>query len=311
MIRPLFLSLAALTAGASAQEWADKPEIQALIDDVDGAEVLGELIYWRNVESAFLGPRRNVSIWLPPGYDDPANAGRRYPVIYMTDGQNLFDPRIANTGTDWGIDEAMVRGAEAGRFEPAIVVATWSTEARGPEYSPWAAGPSYARFVIEELKPRVDGEFRTRPDRPNTYAMGSSMGGLLAMHLVMDHSETFSACGCVSTHVPISPRWIATYTGQDPDGADPTPFTDLAMQEGNFDIPEGARMFFDYGTKTLDAEYGPGHERMRRHFKQQGLTEGEDFLIREYEGAAHDEASWRARVEDQLIWMLGGEVPAG
>lgn len=74
------------------------------VRDVAGSGVVGTLIYRENVTSAYLAETRHVSIWLPPGYeDDPA---RRYPVIYMSDGQNLFDPRIANTGVDWGVDEA-------------------------------------------------------------------------------------------------------------------------------------------------------------------------------------------------------------
>ena len=153
-------------------------------------------------ESAFLKLSRHVEVWLPPGYDEAA--ATRYPVLYMHDGQNLFDPRIANTGVDWGVDEAVVRLVKRGVIPPVIVVGAWSTDAREPEYSPWDDASDYARFLIEELMPRVNREFRTRTGPANTAAMGSSMGGLLSFYLVTHHPEVFGACGCVSTHFPLS-----------------------------------------------------------------------------------------------------------
>ena len=281
-----------------------RPPHSVLMDDVAGSGVLGTLVYWRDVESAHLDNPRHVSVWLPPGYE--AGEGR-YPVLYMSDGQNLFDPRIANTGTDWGIDEAMVAGAEAGAFEPAIVVASWSTKDRGYEYSPWHGAPRYARFVIEELKPRVDAAFRTRTGPEDTYHMGSSMGGLLSYHMVSEHPDVFSACGCVSTHFPLSPAVVSEYLGI-PSGDDETPYI-LSDIAGGATVPPGTRYFFDYGTDTLDAEYGPSHAAVRDWLEGQGLEAGEDFVVRAYPGAAHDEASWRARVGDQLAWLLAGEAP--
>ncbi|HSR14618.1 MAG TPA: alpha/beta hydrolase-fold protein, partial [Gemmatimonadales bacterium] len=129
------------------------------IADWKGSGVRGRLVYWTDVSSAVLGPDRHVEIWLPPGYDEAPAA--RYPVLYVHDGQNLFDPRIANTGTDWGVDEAVTRLVDRGVIPPVIVVGVWSTGARGREYSPWHDAGRYARFLIEELMPRVNREFRT------------------------------------------------------------------------------------------------------------------------------------------------------
>ena len=129
-----------------------KKDPREYIADWRGSGVKGRLVYWTDVRSAYLGPTRHVEIWLPPGYDDaPAT---RYPVLYMHDGQNLFDPRIANTGVDWGVDEAVVRLVNRGSITPIIVVGVWSTAARFSEYSPWHDAPRYARFLIEELMPR-------------------------------------------------------------------------------------------------------------------------------------------------------------
>jgi hypothetical protein len=154
---------------------AFKRDPRDYIADWRGSGVRGRLVYWTDVPSAFLGPTRHVEIWLPPGYDDAPAI--RYPVLYMHDGQNLFDPRIANTGVDWGVDETVVRLTDRRIIPPIIVVGVWSTAARGLEYSPWHDGADYARFLIEELMPRVNREFRTRTGPANTGVVGSSMGG--------------------------------------------------------------------------------------------------------------------------------------
>src|SRR6267154_2172464 len=115
-----------------------KKGIAEYLDDWKGSGVLGRLEYWKNVPSKFLTATRNVEIWLPPGYDE--NPTNRYDVLYMHDGQNLFDPRIANTGVDWGVDEAVMRCEQAGKIPPLIVVGVWCTAQRVREYSPWDLG---------------------------------------------------------------------------------------------------------------------------------------------------------------------------
>ena len=109
---------------------AFKRDVKDYFADWPGSGVEGRLVYWTDVASAFLGPKRHVEIWLPPGYDDAPSA--HYPVLYMHDGQNLFDPRIANTGVDWGVDEAVGRLVRQGVIPPVIVVGVWSTASRGP-----------------------------------------------------------------------------------------------------------------------------------------------------------------------------------
>jgi len=269
------------------------------ISDWKNSGVSGTLLYWEYVASEFLAESRNIAIWLPPGYDDDPE--RRYRVIYMHDGQNLFDPRIANTGIDWGVDEAMMAGVEAGLFEPAIVIGAWSTEQRGPEYSPWHDAGNYAQFLIGELMPRVNAEFRTLTGPENTFVMGSSMGGLLSYYLVKERPDAFSACGCVSSHFPLSE---AVFTSNIDDDKTPYVVRDIA---GGDTVPAGARFFFDFGTETLDAIYGPTHSVVREWLLKQNLVEGQDFRIRQYAGAAHSEAAWRARLVDQLEWMLGSD----
>lgn len=272
------------------------------IADWRGSGVLGRLVYWTDVRSQFLGPPRHVEIWLPPGYDSAA--GRRYPVLYMSDGQNLFDPRIANTGVDWGVDEAVVRLVERGVIPPVIVVGVWSTGERGPEYSPWHGADRYARFLIEELMPLVNREFRTLTGPANTAHMGSSMGGLLSFYLVTRHADVFGSCGCVSTHFPLSERQFGRAPGEPRAIApDTVPYIVRDIERG-LPMPRGARLWFDYGGLGLDSAYGPTHERVRQWLLAQRLIEGRDFVIRRYPEATHNEASWRARLDDPLTFLF-------
>jgi len=281
-----------------------KKDVREYIIDWRGSGVLGRLVYWTDVRSAFLGPTRNVEIWLPPGYDSSTSA--RYPVLYMSDGQNLFDPRIANTGVDWGVDEAVVRLVRRGVIPPIIVVGVWSSAERSAEYSPWHGAPQYARFLIEELMPRVNREFRTLTGPANTAAMGSSMGGLLSFFLVAHHPEAFGACGCLSTAFVLSEAWAARYLrGSVPAGApDTTPYVIRDIASG-LRVPAATRYWFDYGGLGIDSAFGPTHEAVRAWLQRQGLVEGRDFVIRRYAEATHNEASWRARLEDPLTFLFG------
>lgn len=284
-----------------------KRGVGAYIADWRGSGVLGRLVYWTDVRSAFLGPTRVVEVWLPPGYE--ADSSTRYPVLYMHDGQNLFDPRIANTGVDWGVDETVVRLAKQGVIPPIIVVGAWSTAERSREYSPWHGAPEYARFLIEELMPRVNREFRTRTGPTNTAVAGSSMGGLLSFYLVTRHPEAFGACGCMSTHFPISEEVAANLLNlpaAGPGPPDTTPYVVRDIRSG-LKAPRGARYWFDYGTQSLDTAYGPRYAVVRDWLLGQGLVQGRDFVIRRYEGATHNEASWRARLGDVLTFLFAGQ----
>jgi enterochelin esterase-like enzyme len=278
------------------------------IADWRGSGVLGRLVYWTNVRSTFLDPTRHVEVWLPPGYDSAATA--RYPVLYMHDGQNLFDPGIANTGVDWGVDEAVVRLAQGGVIPPVIVVGVWSSARRGFEYSPWADAPDYARFLIEELMPRVNRSFRTRTGPEHTAVMGSSMGGLLSFYLVTHHPDVFGACGCVSTHFPLSEAVAAeVFDDIEVEGVpDTTPYIVRDIRAG-LTVPRGTRYWFDYGTLGLDSAYAPSHAQVRQWLRRQGLVEGRDFVIRRYEGATHNEASWRARLDDPITFLFSPLSP--
>ncbi len=154
--------------------------------------------------SHFLGNRRTLTVYVPPGYD--ADVKRRYPVLYLHDGQNLFDPARATFGVAWDADATAERLILARRIPPLLLVGIDNTPDRMDEYAyhhdaeeqTGGRGPLYARFVLEEVKPFIDGRYRTRPDRRHTAVMGSSMGGLISLSMAREHSERFGLCGVAS-----------------------------------------------------------------------------------------------------------------
>jgi len=259
---------------------------------------------------------RRVDVWLPPGYAE--NKGTRYPVIYMHDGQNLFDDSLAGYGVEWGIDEAMGTLIAEGRVRPAIIVGVWNTDKRFAEYFPQQAltdGPvthgvggrgsisqsalnadGYLRYLVEELKPAIDSAYRTRRGPDDTFVMGSSMGGLISAYAVAQYPQVFGAAACVSTHWPAG------------DGATIPWFATHLPKAGTH------RLYFDFGTVELDSLYPPLQARMDSAMAALGYVQGKDWVTRRFEGAKHHESSWRARVDVPLTFLIGtGErgVPPG
>ncbi|MBX3729577.1 MAG: hypothetical protein KF858_10370 [Candidatus Sumerlaeia bacterium] len=261
-----------------------KDAYTGFLDTIDQAGILGHVEVFRAFQPRADILPRDILIWLPPDYH---SSDRRYPVLYMHDGQNLFDPRMSTTGIDWGVDEAIVRLAEQGRIEAPIVVAPFCTDDRRAEYSPHHKGPEYARFLNEELKPIIDREYRTRPGREDTTTMGSSMGGLVSLYLAASQPDVFGKAGCVSTHFP----WENGRLIEEFEAA------------GTF--PSAVRLYFDYGTVGIDSMYEPYQDRMTAFLKGQGFVEGEDFIVIKADGADHNEAAWRARLETPLLFLFG------
>jgi enterochelin esterase-like enzyme len=271
-------------------------DVSKYMADWQGAGVLGRLVYWTNVSSKFLTANRNVEIWLPPGYDE--NSTNRYDVLYMHDGQNLFDARLSAFGTAWEVDKAIVRCVTARKIRPLIVVGVWNSNQRLREYSPWDLGTNYARFLIEELIPRVNGEFRTFTGPEHTAVMGSSMGGLISFWLGWKHPEVFGGAGCLSTSF--------TWKGKVEDSDEP-PLIEREIA-ANAVVPHGVRFYFDFGTGKLDSTIGPEQERVKGWLVSQGLKEGGDFVVLKFPGADHNEAAWKARLDVPLTFLFGGRA---
>ncbi len=288
------------------------PPESATILELSGAPpmpegVTGSLKTVERFESRFVDPRR-VDVWLPPTYgSDPA---RRYPVLYMHDGQNLFDPALSYIGVDWGLDEAITRLAAEGRVREAIVVGIWNTPKRFQEYMPAKAlseaaalpdgwpdmrwmrpqeilSDRYLRFLVEELKPWVDANHATLPGREDTLIMGSSMGALISLYAIAEYPQVFGGAGAVSVHWPLGDGIVAEYLARH-----------LPRRGAN-------RLYFDYGSATLDRGYAPYQRRVDAMLRGAGWREGEDFLSRGFPGAEHSERAWRARIGVPLEYLLG------
>jgi neopullulanase len=268
--------------------------------------VTGRAVRHEKFASRYVGPR-NVDVWLPPGYGK--DKSKRYPVIYMHDGQNLFDPALSYIGVDWGIDETMTRLIREGAVREAIVVGVWNTPKRAAEYIPQkplteatsaASLPdvqelvrlplesdNYLRFLVEELKPFIDSTYRTLPDRANTSIMGSSAGALISIYALTEYPEVFGGAGGVSTHWPLGDGIMIDYF------------------EKHLPAPPGHLLYFDFGTATLDAAYEPYQRRVDALMRRSGYREGVDWMTRKVDGAEHSELAWRARVDVPLKFLLG------
>lgn len=257
-------------------------------------QATGHVDSYRDVPSAHVAAR-NVDVWLPPSY--ATHPKRRYPVLYMHDGQNLFDPALSYTGVDWDVDGAMTRLIASRKVREAIVVAVTNTPLRGREYMPAKAvapdaraqllSDEYLRFLVDELKPAIDATYRTKPGRDDTFVMGASMGGLISAYAMSQYPGVFGGAGCVSTHWPAEDGVVIDY---------------LATHQ-----PERRthRFYFDHGTATLDAQYAPYQQRMDAVLDGAGWRRGRDYESRVFEGAQHNERAWRDRVDVPLEFLLG------
>ena len=268
---------------------------------------------------------RPVSVWLPPGYD--RERSRRLRVLYMHDGQNLFDSRTAFGGGPWGVDEALAALIALGDVPPTIVVAVGNTAQRWYEYAPEAAlralpadvraaadaefplpgadlaAEAYVRFLADELKPQIDQRFRTLPSRGDTFIMGSSMGGLASLYALCRRPDVFGGAGCLSTHWPVT-RIAGVH---DNPGAPPMIALSAAVL-GWFDanLPRAGahRIYFDHGTQGLDRLYAPYQSRMDAIGAGKGYVTGKDWMSKAVAGAEHYEAAWNARLPAALGFML-------
>jgi predicted alpha/beta superfamily hydrolase len=236
-------------------------------------------------------------------------------VLYMHDGQNLFDPSLSYTGVDWDIDGTMTRLIAAGEIREAIVVGIWNTPSRFAEYMPKAPvrtrtvgsgivgrpmsqtsdirSDEYLRFLVEELKPFVDAYYRTLPGRDDTMAMGSSMGGLISLYAAARYPQIFGGVGALSTHFPACDGCVIDWLGT------------------HLPDPNTHRLYFDHGTATLDAQYPRYQAKMDAALRAGGYREGDNWITRRFEGAEHNEAAWRARVEIPLRFLLDKTATSG
>ena len=275
--------------------------------------------------SEFLEHNRDVLVWLPPGYlavqdegserrfdtevrdegsmrtpvpnprVEPAprtyDPNRRYPVLYMHDGQNLFEPETAFLrGEHWRVGETASELIAAGTIEPLIIVGIYNTgEARLEEYTPTddaklggGHADDYGRMIIEELKPLIDSAYRTQPDCAGL--AGSSLGGLVSLHLGFTHPAVFSRIAALSPSVWWDRKAILKTIRESRSKPKLKLWVDMGTAEGRRGLDD-ARL-------------------LKAALIGLGFADGVDLHYAEYEGATHSEQAWSQRVGPMLEWLF-------
>ena len=265
----------------------------------------------------------DIWIWLPPSYgSDP---DKRYPVLYMHDGQNLFDRRLTNFDKEWGVDEAIAGMAARGDLREWIVVGLRSPRDRYlalfPEklfdYLPEGhlvglenvtpedgirreqlLGDEYLAFLVDRIKPKVDATYATLPSMADTAVMGSSMGGLMSLYAMAEYSGVFGQAAAVSIHYPLG----------NPEVEDVPSHVAASTQAWSAYLdtrgmrPGENHLYMDHGTGTLDAYYPPYAESFDRMMLARGWGPT-NYESRRFSNADHDERAWRERIDIPLGFL--------
>ena len=259
--------------------------------------------------------QRNIIVRLPEGYDEDKN--KEYGVLYAHDGQNLFDPKSSYSGRDWGLDSTLAALHYQGKIEDVIVVGINNTPKRMREYQikrPYALvsddleqyiysalggepiGEDYLKFIVEELKPFIDENYKTKKDPSNTFIMGSSMGGLISLYAITAYPDVFGGAANLSTHWPATLNINNKIIGNKV----------ISYLAGKLPSPSDHKIYFDYGTETLDAQYEPFQKKMDSLMSASGYT-SENWITKKFEGHEHSEKDWRKRVHIPLMFLLGNK----
>lgn len=279
----------------------------------------GSVIHYENFASSYIPPR-NIEVWLPPGYDS------RIPhrVLYMQDGQMLFDASKTWNKQEWGVDEVIGKMIIEKRIPPVIVVGIWNISGnRHAEYFPQKPFESldpkvqdslinkvrrneqtdlfiehpysdrYLQFITQELKPFIDKTYPTLPQREHTFIAGSSMGGLISMYAICEYPEIFGGAACLSTH------WPGVFQLEH----NPIPQVFLDYLKAHLPNPETHKLYFDHGTATLDALYATIQQKADAIITSGGYDR-ENFMSLVFPHEDHSEKAWRKRLDKPLMFLL-------
>ncbi|HEY0427220.1 MAG TPA: alpha/beta hydrolase-fold protein [Pyrinomonadaceae bacterium] len=247
-----------------------------------------------NFGSSFLDAPRNVLVYLPPGYG--TDAERRYSVLYMHDGQNLMNPEDAFGGVAWGVDETAQNLILSGEIEPLVIVGIYNAGGkRIDEYTPVKStggkmrgqggeADQYGRMIIEELKPFIDEEYLTKPEREFTGLGGSSLGGLVSLHLGLKRPDVFSRLAVMSPSV-----WWAN--------------NQIIRETAKIGERLPLRIWLDIGKRE-----GGRIKHQVRALKEillaNGWRQNLDFAYLEIPEARHEESAWAARFGEVLKFLF-------
>ncbi len=243
------------------------------------------MLYMEEIVFPQLLKTKKLRIYVPNNY---VQTTKRYPVIYMHDGQNLFDPSLSISNEDWQVHKI----CKMHNFECIVVGIDHADEARWDEYSPWKCevkvegkrlekggqGAKYAQFLVEQVKPHIDRTFRTMPQREYTAIIGSSMGGVISLYTGLTYPEIFSTVGALSTASWTARNAMMLFLEKQNPTYMQKIYTSVGTDEGHFDkIPD------------LDTQYVSDFHEITRILKMKGI----DVFDEVYEGAKHNEVYWR------------------
>ncbi|MBV9773893.1 MAG: alpha/beta hydrolase [Gemmatimonadetes bacterium] len=245
----------------------------------------------KELYSPQLDNRRDILVYLPRSYGE---GERRYPVVYMHDGQNLFD-RATSFGEEWEVDQTLEAAADDG-LEAIVVGIPNMGDKRLDEYAPWSeprhnAGgraDAYLDFIADTIKPIVDRDFRTLPERESTGIAGSSMGGLISLYAFFCRPETFGFAGVMSPALWFGERKVFDFV------------RDAKFVEG--------KIYVDVGTREGREEL-TDVRRLRDLLIDKGYRKGENFLYVVEMGGSHNEQAWARRLRQELQFLLGLPLP--
>lgn len=276
----------------------------------------GQLMRINSFPSKYI-KERPVDVWLPENYSEE----KKYAVLYMHDGQMLFDSTTTWNKQEWKVDEWASKLMADDTTKDFIVVAIWNiANLRNSNYFPEKAfelmsqkdrdslsavglrqnwintidSDNYLKFMVQELKPYIDTNFSTLTDKDNTAIMGSSRGGLISLYAICEYPNIFGKAACLSTH------WIGTYTNEN----NRIPQALFTYMTENLPDSETHAIYFDYGTKTLDEKYLPYQDTVNDVMISKGYTD-DNFVNLKFEGADHSENAWNQRLDQPLIFLLG------
>ncbi|NWF68858.1 MAG: alpha/beta hydrolase [Chloroflexi bacterium] len=260
--------------------------------------ISGDVLVQKQVYSPQLHNRRDVFVYLPPSY---GRSHQHYPVIYMHDGQNLFDHALSFAG-EWEVDETMEALAEEG-LEAIVVGLANLDKQRIHEYAPFdtqrfgkARGDAYGAFILETVKPMIDRDFRTLPDAAHTGIFGSSLGGLISLYLFFQYRQHFGLAGVMSPSLWFGSGVIVPYVVEAP----------YVPGKIYLDVGLGERLGWMERIKTDTATgmHSASVRSMRDILMTKGYRLDHNLLYIEDEEGIHNEASWARRLPRALRFLL-------
>lgn len=281
----------------------------------------GTIRHFENFQSRYVDSR-NVDVWLPDGY----NASKKYAVLYMHDGQMLFDTAIAWNHQVWDVDGILGKLMKERKIKDCIVVGIWNSGVNrdidyipqkpfeslslveqdtllrvkkpdgSPAFSSKVQSDRYLKFLVTELKPFIDKKFSTIRNRDNTLIAGSSKGGLISLYALCEYPQVFGGAACLSTH------WTGIYSAEN----NPIPAAIFKYMQKKLPSPKDHRIYFDYGTATLDTLYEPFQKKADEIMKSKGYN-ARNWITKKFPDANHSEKAWNSRFHIPMLFLLKKE----